>query len=185
MSYRVEHDRHSISTRVSVYYSLYNNNSLLNSLETTITFTSAAEFNHGRIVELLLEIGADVEARDTAEMTPFLLAVTHAASHSVQVLLDNGADKTAVDSSLNSCLHLAISYCKTEMVKILLGKDKDKLLQLKDKNLNTVFHFAAGKKDSEVGIHAFLSFQTAKTTFISSIGVRTLVFIHLYAQLCN
>lgn len=123
------------------------------------TLTSAAGFNHGKIVELLLEIGADPEARDTSGITPFLLAVTHAASYSVQVLLDKGADKTALDSSLNSCLHLAINYCKTEMVKTLLGKDKDTLLQLKDKHLKTVFHLAAGMKDSEVALHISLFSQ--------------------------
>lgn len=45
------------------------------------------------------------------------------------------------------------------MVKTLLGKDKDALLQLKDKHLKTVFHLAAGMKDSEVALHISLSSQ--------------------------
>ena len=122
----------------------------------TITFTSAAVFNHGRIVELLLENGADPEAKDVLGMTPLLSAVTSGASDSLQVLLDHGAEITAVDSSLNSCLHLAIKYCKTEVVKILLEKDNDKLLQFTDKHLNTVFHLAAGMEDSTVVIFPFL-----------------------------
>ena len=114
------------------------------------TFSSAAAFNHGRIVELLLENGADPEAKDILAMTPFLMAATLGASQSARVLLDHGVDITATDSSLNSCLHLAISYRRVEMVKLLLERGKDKLLPLKDKNLSTVLHLAAGLEDSKV-----------------------------------
>lgn len=116
----------------------------------TNTFPSAAAFNHGRIVELLLENGADPEAKDMLAMTPFLIAVILGASQSVQVLLDHGADITATDSSLNSCLHLAISYRRADMVKMLLERGKDKLLPLKDEHLSTVLHLAAGLEDSKV-----------------------------------
>ena len=111
---------------------------------------SAAAFNHGRIVELLLENGADVEAKDQLAMTPLMMAVTHGAPHSLKVLLDNGAEITAVDSSLNSCLHLAVTCRKPEMVKLLLERDRDKVVLFKDKDLKTVFHLAAGLEDSKV-----------------------------------
>lgn len=114
------------------------------------TFSRAAAFNHGRIVRLLLENGADPEAKDMLAMTPFLMAVTLGASQSAKVLLDHGVDITATDSSLNSCLHLAISYRRVEMVKMLLEKGKEKLLPLKDKNLRSVLHLAAGLEDSKV-----------------------------------
>ena len=113
-------------------------------------FSRAAAFNRGRIVELLLENGADPEARDMLAMTPFLMAVTLGASQSAKVLLDHGVDITATDSSLNSCLHLAVSYRRVEMVKMLLERGRDKLLPLKDKNLSTVLHLAAGLEDSKV-----------------------------------
>ena len=113
-------------------------------------FSSAAAFNHGRIAELLLENGADPEAKDMLAMTPLLMAVTMGGNQSAKVLLDHGADITATDSSLNSCLHLAISFCRVEMVKMLLERGKDKLLPLKDKNLSTVLHLAAGLQDSKV-----------------------------------
>lgn len=114
------------------------------------TVLSAAAFNHGRIVELLLENGADPEAKDVLAMTPFLIAVTLDGRQSAKVLLDHGAEIAATDSSLNSCLHLAISHCKTEMVKMLLERGNDKLLPLKDKNLSTALHLAAGLEESKV-----------------------------------
>lgn len=114
------------------------------------TFSRAAAFNHGQIVELLLENGADPEAKDMLAMTPFLIAATLGASQSAKVLLDHGVDITATDSSLNSCLHLAISYRRIEMVKMLLERGRNKLLPLKDKNLSTVLHLAAGLEDSKV-----------------------------------
>ena len=94
-------------------------------------------------------------------MTPFLFAVTLGASESVKVLLDNGADITATDSLLNSCLHLAVDYRKEEMVKMLLERDKDKVLPLKDNQLRTAVHLAAGLEDSKVSLHVFQYFQPA------------------------
>ena len=114
------------------------------------TFHSAAAYNHGRIVELLLENGADPEAKEMLSMTPFLIAVTLGASQSVKVLLDHGAAMTATDSSLNSCLHLAVNYRRAEIVKMLLERDKYKVSELKDKDLKTVFHLAARLEDSKV-----------------------------------
>jgi len=114
------------------------------------TFSSAAALNHSRIVQLLLENGADPEAKDMLAMTPFLMAVTLGRSQSAKVLLDHGVEITATDSSLNSSLHLAISYRRAEMVKMLLERGKDELLSLKDKNLSTVLHLAAGLEDSTV-----------------------------------
>ena len=117
------------------------------------TFSRAAAFNHGQIVELLLENGADPEAKDMLAMTPLLIAAALGSSQSAKVLLDHGVDITATDSSLNSCLHLAISYRRTEMVKMLLERGRDKLLPLKDKNLSTVLHVAAGLEDSKVSFY--------------------------------
>ena len=118
--------------------------------KTLAFFSSAAVFNHGQIVELLLENGADIEAKDQLAMTPLLMAVTLGATHGAKVLLDHGADITAVDSSLNSCLHLAVTCRKPEMVKLLLERDRDKVVLFKDKDLKTVFHLAAGLEDSKV-----------------------------------
>ena len=147
------------------------------------TFSSAAAFNHGRIVELLLENGADPEAKDMLAMTPFLMAATLGASQSAKVLLDHGVDITATDSSLNSCIHLAISYRRVEMVKLLLERGKDKLLTLKDKNLSTVLHLAAGQEDSKVSFFPtsnwfeyFLVFLSLQNMLILKLKTEVLKF---------
>ena len=122
------------------------------------TFPSAAAFNRSRIVQLLLENGADMEAKDMLAMTPFLMAVTMGGSESAKVLLDHGAAITAIDSSLNSCLHLAVMYERVEIVKVLLERDTDKvLIQSKDKDLRSVFHVAAGLENSEVKFYIYCS----------------------------
>lgn len=113
--------------------------------------SSAAAFNHGRIVEILLDSGAYLEAKDVLEMTPLLMAVTHGKVEAAKLLLERGADITATDSSLNSALHLAIIYRRPEMVKLLLEMDNDcVLLQMKDKDVKTVLHLAAGLETCEV-----------------------------------
>ena len=78
-------------------------------------------------------------------MTPLLMAVTRGAVESAKLLLDQGVDITATDSSLNSALHLAIMYGRPEMVKLLLEMDKDGVLvRMRDKDMKTVTHLAAG-----------------------------------------
>ena len=97
-----------------------------------------------------MENGADLEAKDQLSMTPFLLAVSHGACHTVKALLDRGADISTVDSSLNSCLHLAVIFNRAEIVQQLLKRDGDKLIKCKDKDLKTVFHLAAVLEDPKV-----------------------------------
>ena len=126
-------------------------------IQTVIQFvSSAAAYNHGRIVEVLLESGADPEAKDVLEMTPLLIAVTSGAVEAAKLLFAHGADITATDSSLNSALHLAIKYRRPEMVKLLLEMDKDRdLIQMKDKDMKTVLHLAAGLETSKVFLFCF------------------------------
>ena len=122
------------------------------SINTLIQFiSSAAAFNHGRIIEILLDSGADLEAKDELEMTPFLMAVSQGTVEAAKLLLERGANLTATDSSLNSALHLAIIHRRPEMVKLLLEMDKDYVLvQMKDKDVKTILHLAAGLETCEV-----------------------------------
>ena len=84
-------------------------------------------------------------------MTPLLMAVTHGTVEAAKLLLERGADITVTDSSFNSALHLAIIYRRPEMVKLLLEMDNDcVLLQMKDKDVKTVLHLAAGLETCEV-----------------------------------
>ena len=99
----------------------------------------------------MIECGADLEAKDILEMTPFLMAVTRGAVESAKMLVDHGADIFATDFSLNSAVHLAITYKKPEMLKLLIEVDKDRVLvQMKDKDKRNVLHLACGQDNSEV-----------------------------------
>ena len=101
----------------------------------------------------MIERGADLEAKDILEMTPFLMAVTRGAVESAKMLVDHGADIFATDFSLNSAVHLAITCKKPEMLKSLIEVDKDRVLvQMKDKDKRNVLHLACGQDNSEVFI---------------------------------
>ena len=99
----------------------------------------------------MIERGADLEAKEILEMTPFLMAVTRGAVESAKMLVDHGADIFATDFSLNSAVHLAITCKKPEMLKSLIEVDKDRVLvQMKDKDKRNVLHLACGQDNSEV-----------------------------------
>ena len=124
---------------------------LLISLLSILFARSAATFNNCRIVELLLDSGADPEAFDINGMTPYLLSVTHGSLDAVRLLLERGVNITATDAVMDSALHLAIQYRKPEMVKMLLEMDKDHvLIKMKDNYLRNAGHLAAGLETSEV-----------------------------------
>ena len=116
-----------------------------------IIFIRAARLNHTKIAEILLENGASIEAKNMMDMTPFLIAVPHGAKETVEVLLDRGADLFARDSFRNSGLHLAVMYKRKEMIHTLLKRGKEKLVELRNNDLQTVIHLAARYEEPEVG----------------------------------
>ena len=59
------------------------------------------------IVELLVEQGADVTAKDKSFSTPLHLASSFATPEIVRLLIEHGADITAEDESRRTPLHLA------------------------------------------------------------------------------
>ena len=115
-----------------------------------ITLIRAARLNHTKIAEILLENGASIEAKNMMDMTPFLIAVPHGAKETVEVLLDRGADLFARDSFHNSGLHLAVMYKRKEMIHTLLKRGKEKLVELRNNDLQTVMHLAARYEEPEV-----------------------------------
>ena len=60
---------------------------------------------------LLLERGADIEARDEAGRTPLIVAATCAKPKIVDMLLERGADTTAVDQTGRSAFRQAVEGC--------------------------------------------------------------------------
>lgn len=111
----------------------------------------AAAFNQVNIVKILLDSGADKEAKDMMDMTPFLGAVVHGAKDTAELLLNQGANAMAVDSGHNSCLHLGVKRKQLEIVKMLLVTEgKENLMKLRNNELQTFVHIAASLEQKEV-----------------------------------
>ncbi|KAK3607524.1 hypothetical protein CHS0354_025776 [Potamilus streckersoni] len=70
----------------------------------------AALFNHTTVVDFLIKKGADVEARDSQNRTPLLLASSKGGWRTVHCLLQNGADINSKEKENRNFLHLAIKY---------------------------------------------------------------------------
>lgn len=118
-----------------------------------IILVSAAQYNQKKVAEVLLENGADIEARNMMDMTPFLYAVIHGSKETAEMLLDRGADLMARDSRRNSALHLAVIQRGSEIFQMLLERSKGKLLELRNYNLESAIHLASCYEETEVREH--------------------------------
>ena len=93
----------------------------------------AAAFSHLDIIHLLLKMGANVNAADYANITPFLSAV----------LLESGADLRFRDTSFRTGIHLAVLFKHLDTLRMLLRRDELLLVNEGDKELRTALHYAA------------------------------------------
>ena len=79
------------------------------------------------IINILLEKGADINAKDNYGRTPLMHAIQYGCSEEViKILLEKGADINAKDNYGWTPLMYAIQYgCSEEVIKILLEKGAD------------------------------------------------------------
>lgn len=103
----------------------------------------AAEFDRVDIVKYLLDIGADMEAKDNANRTAFVCAVKRGRTRAAEMLLESGADFESRDEALRTCIHLAVQYERVDTLRMLLDRDQGKLINERDKDLRTPLHYAA------------------------------------------
>ena len=115
-----------------------------------IFLTRAALFNQTGTAEVLVKYGAELEARDMMDLTPFLIAVVKGSKETAELLLDLGSNLTAVDAVSNSCLHLAVQSGQVEIVQMLLNRGKEKLMTLRNNDLRSVIHLSAARNDAKV-----------------------------------
>ena len=89
----------------------------------TRTISGAARTEAVDMVRLLIECGANVNARDAHQRTPLHLAVGPGDAEMTELLLKHGADPTLGNKRIgmsNSCLHQAVLRGQEGMVKVLL-----------------------------------------------------------------
>ena len=76
---------------------------------------------HSDVVKVLIDAGADVEAKDSKGRTPLHCACTVEYPENVQMLVEAGADVCEVDDKSDRCLSVAARHGHTETVRYLVG----------------------------------------------------------------
>ena len=110
--------------------------------------TQAARYGQVEVINLLLENGASVEAKDKLGRTAVLSAVQSRNAEAVGVLLAGGADVNARDSQQGTALQRAAgSFGNQAMVEALIKAGAD--VNAADKNGQTPLMWAARWGDSE------------------------------------
>ena len=101
---------------------------------------------------MLLDAGANIEARDAVGRTPLHVAALHVAAAGdglpspVEALLDAGADIEARDKDGSSALHLAagVEYRAWASNNITILIDAGASIEARDNDGRTPLHMAAG-----------------------------------------
>lgn len=79
----------------------------------------AAWSGNGRLVEWLIEQGADIHAADEHGLTPLMVAIHRCDPSTVKALLLNGADPEAVDERGRTALHHAAQGERPEIYSLV------------------------------------------------------------------
>ena len=87
--------------------------------------SSGWDVTKAETVQLLIEHGAEVTAKDEASSTPLHLACSHVSAKTVQLLIEHGADVAAQDESHRTPLHLASSWASTTTVSLFIQQQVD------------------------------------------------------------
>ncbi|XP_021365013.1 transient receptor potential cation channel subfamily A member 1-like isoform X2 [Mizuhopecten yessoensis] len=104
----------------------------------------AALFNHVNVVEYLLKQGAEIDAQDSQDRTPLLIAASKGCWKTVQCLIENNVSLAKTDRENRNFLHLAIKFGgRLNEFGVELLKDVKTLLNEKDDFGCTPLHYAS------------------------------------------
>jgi len=86
----------------------------------------AASDNRHEVVGVLLDKGADVNAKNKNGATPLHLAASRNSKEAAELLIEKGADKGATDGSGNTPMHRAAKCGQKDVLQLLLEKGADR-----------------------------------------------------------
>ncbi|KAI0972316.1 hypothetical protein F4678DRAFT_57683 [Xylaria arbuscula] len=104
----------------------------------------ASNLGFVRVAEMLLEKGADIEAKDKYYRTALSYASNQGFEDTVKLLLERKADPNSLDANGHTPLHYAAKYRHEGVVKLLLEIGKADP-NLPDAGGSTPLHYAAGR----------------------------------------
>ncbi|KAJ0398645.1 hypothetical protein P43SY_009940 [Pythium insidiosum] len=107
----------------------------------------ATSGGHGDVVRLLLERGADVDARDKEGRSVLSWAALSSDASVVRLLLERGASVDAKDKDGRTALHWAAGWSKIDVVRLLRERDAD--VEAKDTDGRTALHHAANRSQTD------------------------------------
>jgi ankyrin repeat protein len=114
----------------------------------------AAMLGHAKIVELLLQAGADIEYKHREGRSPLVLAVEANHTAVARLLIDRGADLQSTDMWGQSSLGYAATNNDDEMMDLLVKVLQERANTRKDKhNLRDADEAAESGDDSDKSIH--------------------------------
>ncbi len=119
-------NEHKIATFLAYGIPFFNKNSNL----VGVALVRAAHKNNSQIVRLLLERGADANARDIYGNTALILASRHGHHEIVKLLLNRGADVNAITNIGHTALAYASKDGNEEIVKLLIDRGADVTTEL-------------------------------------------------------
>ena len=110
---------------------------------------SRKDRSHPEVVQMLIDAGADLEAKNEKGRSPLLLACEVGKLDAVKMLVEAGARACATDSQGDTCLILAASFGHTEIVRYLAGlKEVD--VNYQGWNDDTALHTAVNEGHRDV-----------------------------------
>jgi len=130
----------------------------------------AAVFGYVDICRLLIDKGAEIDAKDSDDMTPLHMSVWNDHIEVVRLLCDRGANTEARDKFRITCLMFAVSCGHPDLCRLLIEKGAQ--LEARDEKGKTCLHLSVVK--GNIGIINLLCDRGANIEARTSNGMRPL-----------